>query len=103
MTGPKYHRPHAENLPIGWLSRRGNGCGTEARKIVDLLIDHAAVLVVVADTGETYALDPCGIRACEVERKQPGWMVGTYATGMERGMILADLQARASELRSNAA
>ncbi len=103
MTGPKYHRPHAENLPIGWLSRRVNGCAMAARKIVDLLIEHAAVLVVVADTGETYALDPCGIRAVEVERKQPGWIVGTYATGVARGVILADLQERASELRSDAA
>lgn len=103
MTGPKYHRPHAENLPIGWLSRRGNGCAMAARKIVDLLIEHAAVLVVVADTGETYALDPCGIRACEVERKQPGWIIGTYTADVDRNVVLGDLQARAGELRRDAA
>lgn len=74
-----------------------------ARKAKDLLIDHAAVLVVVADTGETYALDPYGIRASEVERKQPGWMVGTYATGADRGRIVEDLGARAAELKAVAA
>ena len=103
MTDPKYHRPRAENAPIGWLSRRGNGCATAARKIADLLIDHAAVLVAVADTGEVYAIDPCGKRAAEVERLQPGWIIGTYATGVARDVVLGDLQARAGELRRDAA
>lgn len=103
MTGPKYHKPRAENAPIGWLSRRGNGCAMAARKIADLLIDHTAVLVAVADTGEVYAIDPCGKRAAEVERRQPGWMVGIYATGVDREIVLGDLQARAGELRRDAA
>jgi hypothetical protein len=103
MTGPKYHSPRAENEPIGWLSRRGNGCAMAARKIADLLIDHAAVLVAVADTGEVYAIDPCGKRAAEVERLQPGWIVGTYTTGVARDVVLGDLQARAGELRRDAA
>lgn len=103
MTGPKYHRPRAENEPIGWLSRRGDGCAMAARKIADLLIDHAAVLVAVADTGEVYAIDPCGNRAAEVERRQPGWIVGVCTGDSTRVMILDDLQARASELRSAAA
>lgn len=103
MTGPKYHRPRAENLPIGWLSRRGNGCATASRKIADILVEHAAVLVAVADTGEVYAIDPCGMRAVEVERKQPGWIVGLYATSVDRQIILGDLQSRAKELKAEAA
>lgn len=103
MTGPKYHRPRAENVPIGWLSRRGSGCGTATRKIADILIEHAAVLVAVADTGEVYAVDPCGKRAAEVERRQPGWIIGTYTTGVARDIVLGDLQARAGELRRDAA
>lgn len=103
MTSPKYHKPRAENLPIGWLSRRGSGCGMAVRKIADLLIDHAAVLVAVADTGEVYAIDPCGKRAAEVERRQPGWIVGIYTADSTRAMILDDLRERAVELRRSAA
>ena len=103
MTGPKYHKPRAESLPIGWLSRRGGGCASAERKITDILVEYAVVLVVVADAGEVYALDPTGIRAAEVERKQPGWIVGTYSTGVDRDVILADLQARAKELKAVAA
>lgn len=103
MTGPKYHKPRAENEPIGWLSRRGNGCAMAARKIADLLIDHAAALVAVADTGEVYAVDPCGKRAAEVERRQPGWIVGTYTADVDRNVVLGDLRARAGELRRDAA
>lgn len=103
MTGPKYHRPRAENAPIGWLSRRGNGCAMAARNIADLLIDHASVLVAVADTGEVYAIDPYGNRADEVERRQPGWIIGTYKTGVARDVVLGDLQVRAGELRRDAA
>jgi hypothetical protein len=103
MTDPKYHKPRAENEPIGWLTRRGAGCATSARKIADILVYHAAVLVAVADTGEVYAIDPCGNRAAEVERRQPGWIVGVYTGDSTRAMILDDLQARASELRSAAA
>lgn len=105
MTVYNRRKLHArnENLPIGWLSRRGNGCAMAARKIADLLIDHAAVLVAVADTGEVYAIDPCGKRAAEVERRQPGWIVGTYTTGVDRDVVLGDLQERAGELRRDAA
>lgn len=103
MTDPKYHKPRAENEPIGWLTRRGAGCATAARKIADILVDHAVMLVAVADTGEVYAIDPCGKRAAEVERRQPGWIIGTYATGVDRDVVLGDLQARAGELRRDAA
>lgn len=103
MTGPKFSRPRAENLPIGWLSRRGSGCGITARKVEDILVEHAAVLVAVADTGEVYAIDPCGMRAVDLEHKRPEWIVGTYATGVDREVVLGDLQARAKELRGEAA
>jgi hypothetical protein len=103
MTDPKYHRPRAENAPIGWLSRRGNGCAMAARKIADLLIEHAAVLVAVADTGEVYAIDPCGRRADEVCSKRQGWIVGIYTADSTRAMILDDLRERAGELRRDAA
>lgn len=103
MTVPKYHKPRDENLPIGWLSRRGGGCSIAVSEIADILIEHAAVLVAVSDVGEVYAVDPCGKRAAEVERRQPGWIIGTYTTGVARDVVLGDLQARASELRSAAA
>lgn len=103
MTGPKYHRPRAENLPICWLSRRGIGCGMAVRKITDILIEHAAVFVAVSDVGEVYAIDPAGTLADKVERLHPGWIVGTYTTGVARDVVLGDLQARAGELRKDAA
>lgn len=100
MTGPKYHKPRDENLPIVWLSRRGGGCSIAVSEIADILIEHAAVLVAVSDVGEVYAIDPAGTLADKVERLQPGWIVGVYTADSTRAMILADLQARASELRS---
>lgn len=35
--------------------------------------------------------------------KQAGWIVGTYATGVDRRVLLDDLQERAKELKAEAA
>lgn len=92
-----------ENLPVGGINSTGYGATKLGQHITALVQEESTLMVVMADNGEVFALDPNGLRAQAITSQHPGWICGTYTADVDRNVVLGDLQARAGELRRDAA
>ncbi len=92
-----------ENKPVGNVASRGQGCGVASRRIHDLLIDELAVMVIVADNGEVFAINPQGQRALRTEMQHLHWIVGTYTTACRADELLDDIRVMAKGMRRRVA
>jgi hypothetical protein len=92
-----------EALPVGHVSSTGFGSGKATQRIAFFLLDEPALMVVIADDGEVFAIDPKGDRAAMAEAKHPEWIVGVYARDRGDLTIMDDIRARCGELRRRVA
>lgn len=88
-----------ESLPIGNLSRNGSGSGRSGRAAMVLLMNESPLMIIAADSGEVYAVDPTGTRGNAVASQHPEWIVGTYTDRCGVGTIAGDLLVHAREWR----
>jgi hypothetical protein len=97
------HSARDENEPVGTVASSGHGSGSAARRIHDLLADELTLMVIVADDGQVFAVNPEGKRAKLVEAEHVHWIVSTYTAAYPRDDLEDDIRARAKELRRVAA
>lgn len=87
-----------ENQPVGAINSTGYGASKLGERITALVRDETALMVVMADNGEVFALDPFGLRAEAITSQHPGWIVGTYTARCGTGTIAGDLRVQAKGL-----
>lgn len=92
-----------ENLPVGGINSTGYGATKLGQHITALVQEESTLMVVMADNGEVFALDPNGLRAQAITSQHPGWICGTYTSRCGVGTIAGDLRVMAKGLGRRAA
>lgn len=92
-----------ENLPVGGINSTGYDATKLGQHITSLVLEESTLMVVMADNGEVFALDPNGLRAQAITSQHPEWIVGTYTSRCGVGTIAGDLRVQAKGLRRKAA
>lgn len=92
-----------ENAPVGAINSTSFGASKLGQHITALVLEELTLMVVMADTGEVYALNPTGLRAEATASVHPEWIVGTYTSRCGAGTIAGDLRVQARELGKVAA
>lgn len=87
-----------ENLPVGAINSTGYGASKLGQHITALVLQESTLMVVMADNGEVYALNPTGLRAEATASVHPDWICGTYTSRCGAGTIAGDLWVQAREL-----
>jgi hypothetical protein len=92
-----------ENAPVGSIKPNGFGANQLGAHITAMVLDEAALMVVMSDNGEVYALDPNGLRATATISVHPEWICGTYTSRCGAGTIAGDLRVQARQMGRMAA